>query len=67
MTVLRYGDRCHVNRDQAFGLHFIGIGIPISGLLHQVGKDARPTAASVAKELGALLDLECAPGCRLLM
>jgi len=35
-------------------LHFIGIGIPISGLLHQVGKDSRQTAASVAHERRAL-------------
>ena len=35
-------------------LHFIGIGIPISGLLHQVGKNSRQTAASVAQELRAL-------------
>jgi putative flavoprotein involved in K+ transport len=33
-------------------LHFIGIGIPISGFLHQVAKDARQMAASVAHELG---------------
>lgn len=32
-------------------LHFLGIGIPLSGLLYQVGKDARQTAASVAREL----------------
>jgi putative flavoprotein involved in K+ transport len=32
-------------------LHFLGIGIPLSGLLHQVGKDARQTAASVAREV----------------
>jgi putative flavoprotein involved in K+ transport len=32
-------------------LHFIGIGVPISGLLHQVGKDSRQTAARVAHEL----------------
>ena len=32
-------------------LHFIGIGIPLSGLLRQVGQDARQTAASVAREL----------------
>jgi putative flavoprotein involved in K+ transport len=31
-------------------LHFLGIGIPLSGLLYQVGKDARQTA-SVAREL----------------
>jgi putative flavoprotein involved in K+ transport len=30
---------------------FLGIGIPLSGLLHQVGKDARQTAANVAREL----------------
>jgi putative flavoprotein involved in K+ transport len=32
-------------------LHFIGIGIPLAGLLHQVGNDAPQTAASVAREL----------------
>ena len=32
-------------------LHFLGIGIPLSGHLHQMGKDARHTAASVAREL----------------
>jgi putative flavoprotein involved in K+ transport len=32
-------------------LHFIGIGIPISGHLYQMAKDARQTAASVAREL----------------
>ncbi len=32
-------------------LHFLGIGIPLSGLLYQVGKDARQTAANVAREL----------------
>jgi hypothetical protein len=32
-------------------LHFIGIGIPISGLLHKAGKDSRQTAASVAHDL----------------
>jgi putative flavoprotein involved in K+ transport len=32
-------------------LHFIGIGIPLSGFLHQVGKDAPHMAASVAQEL----------------
>jgi putative flavoprotein involved in K+ transport len=32
-------------------LHFIGIGIPLSGHLHQIGKDARHTAARVAHEL----------------
>ena len=33
-------------------LHFIGIGIPLSGHLYQMGKDARQTAAVVARELG---------------
>ena len=33
-------------------LHFMGIGIPLSGHLRQIGKDARQTAASVARELG---------------
>jgi putative flavoprotein involved in K+ transport len=33
-------------------LHFLGIGTALSGLLHQVGKDARQTAATVARELG---------------
>jgi putative flavoprotein involved in K+ transport len=32
-------------------LYFIGIGIPLAGLLHQVGNDAPQTAASVAREL----------------
>jgi putative flavoprotein involved in K+ transport len=32
-------------------LHFLGIGIPLSGLLYQVSKDARQTAARVAREL----------------
>jgi putative flavoprotein involved in K+ transport len=32
-------------------LHFIGIGIPLSGHLHQMGQDARQTAASVSREL----------------
>ena len=32
-------------------LHFLGIKIPISGPLYQVGKDARQTAASVARDL----------------
>jgi putative flavoprotein involved in K+ transport len=31
-------------------LHFIGMGIPISGHLYQMGKDARQIAASVARE-----------------
>ena len=30
-------------------LHFLGIGIPLSGHLYQIGKDARQTAASVAR------------------
>ena len=33
-------------------LHFIGIGIPLSGHLYQMGKDALQTAAVVARELG---------------
>jgi putative flavoprotein involved in K+ transport len=33
-------------------LHFTGIGIPLSGHLHQMGQDARRIAASVARELG---------------
>ena len=32
-------------------LHFVGIGIPISGLLYEVSHNARRTAASVAREL----------------
>ncbi len=32
-------------------LHFMGIGIPLSGHLHQMGHDARQIAASVAREL----------------
>jgi putative flavoprotein involved in K+ transport len=35
-------------------LHFIGMRIPISGLLHEVGVDARHIAGDVARELGAL-------------
>lgn len=34
-------------------VHFLGIGIAISGLLHQVGKDAHQMAARVARELAA--------------
>jgi hypothetical protein len=34
-------------------LHFLGIGIALSGQLHQVGKDARQLAARVARELAA--------------
>jgi putative flavoprotein involved in K+ transport len=33
-------------------LHFIGMRIPISGFLHEVGTDARHIAANVARELG---------------
>ncbi len=32
-------------------LHFIGMRIPISGFLHEVGADARQMAANVAREL----------------
>jgi hypothetical protein len=32
MTVLRYGDRCHVNRDQAFGLHDCGCALDLGAL-----------------------------------
>jgi putative flavoprotein involved in K+ transport len=32
-------------------LHFLGIGIPISGHLHQISKDARRIATRVAREL----------------
>jgi putative flavoprotein involved in K+ transport len=32
-------------------LHFVGMRIPISGFLHEVGMDARQTAANVAREL----------------
>jgi putative flavoprotein involved in K+ transport len=39
-------------------LHFIGIGIPISGHLYQMAKDARQTAASVARELRQKTDQE---------
>jgi putative flavoprotein involved in K+ transport len=35
------------------GLHFIGMRIPISGFLHEVGADARRIARDVARELGA--------------
>jgi putative flavoprotein involved in K+ transport len=34
-------------------LHFIGMRIPISGFLHEVGQDARQIAKNVARELGA--------------
>lgn len=34
-------------------LHFIGMRIPISGFLHEVGADARQIADNVARELGA--------------
>ena len=50
-------------------LHFIGIGIPLSGHLYQMGKDARHAAASVAHELAALSHIDPAlcvlspPGC----
>ena len=33
-------------------LHFIGMRMPISGFLHEVGADARHIAANVARELG---------------
>jgi putative flavoprotein involved in K+ transport len=33
-------------------LHFIGMRIPISGFLHEVGADARQMAGDVARELG---------------
>jgi putative flavoprotein involved in K+ transport len=35
-------------------LHFIGMRIPISGFLHEVGMDARQIAGNVARELGAM-------------
>ncbi len=35
-------------------LHFIGMRIPISGLLREVGLDARQIAENVARELGAI-------------
>ena len=35
-------------------LHFIGMRIPISGFLHEVGMDARKLAGNVARELGAM-------------
>jgi putative flavoprotein involved in K+ transport len=34
-------------------LHFIGMRIPISGFLHEVGQDARRIARTVARELSA--------------
>jgi putative flavoprotein involved in K+ transport len=34
-------------------LHFIGMRLPISGFLHEVGSDARQIAKNVARELGA--------------
>jgi putative flavoprotein involved in K+ transport len=34
-------------------LHFVGMRIPISGFLHEVGTDARRMARDVARELGA--------------
>jgi putative flavoprotein involved in K+ transport len=36
------------------GLHFIGMRIPISGFLHEVGMDARQVAGNVARELSAM-------------
>jgi putative flavoprotein involved in K+ transport len=35
------------------GLHFIGMRIPISGFLHEVGMDARQIARDVTRELAA--------------
>ncbi len=35
-------------------LHFIGMRLPISGFLHEVGMDARQLAGNVARELGAM-------------
>ena len=32
-------------------LHFLGIGIPLAGLLHQVGKDAQQLSDTVVREL----------------
>jgi putative flavoprotein involved in K+ transport len=37
-----------------FGLHFIGMRLPVSGFLHEVSMDARQLARDVARELGAL-------------
>jgi putative flavoprotein involved in K+ transport len=34
-------------------LHFVGMRIPLSGFLHEVGADARRVARDVARELGA--------------
>ena len=34
-------------------LHFVGMHIPLSGFLHEVGADARRVARDVARELGA--------------
>jgi putative flavoprotein involved in K+ transport len=34
-------------------LHFLGIGVPLSGLLHQVANDARQLAGNVARELAS--------------
>jgi NADPH-dependent 2,4-dienoyl-CoA reductase/sulfur reductase-like enzyme len=34
-------------------LHFIGMRIPISGFLHEVGMDGQQIAGNVARELGA--------------
>jgi putative flavoprotein involved in K+ transport len=34
-------------------LHFVGMRIPLSGFLHEVGPDARRVARDVARELGA--------------
>jgi putative flavoprotein involved in K+ transport len=34
-------------------LHFIGMRLPISGFLHEVGSDARQIEKNVARELGA--------------
>lgn len=33
-------------------LHFLGIGLPLSGLLYQVGKDAQRLARDIATEIG---------------
>jgi putative flavoprotein involved in K+ transport len=37
-------------------LHFLGIGIPISGFLYRVGKDAQRLAREIATETGRSLD-----------
>jgi hypothetical protein len=46
-----HSDREH-GIPSAIRLHFIGMRIPLSGFLHEVGMDARQIAGKVARELG---------------